>query len=91
VYYSAWKESFKSKKAAQNKRLNQINEEVTRRYEEKVGDFNLIFPFNKKTETLAMDAYKTQNMKNPTKPDYIRLIVNEVKACISDFNEELLK
>jgi len=59
--------------------LAKITEEKTQKYEEKVGNFEMIFPFNKVSEELAVEAYKTQNIKNPTKPDYIRLIIHEIK------------
>jgi len=90
VYYSAWKENYQKKRAKDPIKLNQINEEMNRRYEDKFGDFCQVFPFNKVTENLAVEAYKTQNVKNPTKPNYTRLIVNEVKTYIADFNEEML-
>lgn len=69
-------------------KLNQINEDLSKRYEKKYGNFNQVFPFNKITENLAIDAYKTQTIKSPTKPDYTRLIVNEIKKYIQDFSEE---
>lgn len=88
VYYSAWKETYNKKRATDPIKLNQINEEMSRKYEEKIGNFNMVFPFNKITENLAVEAYKTQNIKNPTKPNYTRMIVNEIKNCINEFNLE---
>ena len=88
MHYSAWKDSFNKKRGVDQIKLNQINEEMSRRYEEKIGNFNLVFPFNKITENLAVEAHKTQNIKNPTKPNYIRMIVNEIKNYIADFNAE---
>ena len=50
MYYSAWKERYNKNRKVDSNKLNQINEEMSRRYEDKVGNFNLIFPFNKLTE-----------------------------------------
>ena len=54
-----------------------------------MGNFELIFPFNLLTESLAIEACKTQNIMNPAKPNHIRLIVNEIKKMVSNRNEEL--
>lgn len=88
MYYSAWKESYSKKRSVDPVKLNQINEEMNRRHEEQSGNFSLVFPFNKITENLAIEAYKTQNVKNPTKPNYTRMIVNEIKKYISDYSQE---
>jgi hypothetical protein len=87
MYYSSWKANHQKNRKIDPVKLNQINEEMSKRYEEKFGNFNQVFPFNKITENLAIEAYKTQNIKNPTKPDYTRLLVNEVKKYIQDFNQ----
>jgi len=48
-------------------------------YNEKCGNFSLLFPFNKTTENLSIEAYRTQNIKNPTKPNYTKLMADEIK------------
>lgn len=77
VYYSAWKDTFKSKTSDKIK-LTQINEEMSRPYEHKSGNFVQLFPFSKATENLSIDAYRTQSIKNPTKPNYTKLMITQI-------------
>lgn len=64
-----------------------VVEESKTDYNEKVGGFSLIFPFNKTSESLAVTAYKTQSVKSPINPNYTRMIVSELKTYVSQFNE----
>lgn len=49
----------------------------------------MIFPFSQLTESLAIDACRTQNVMNPAKPNHVRLIVNEIKKLVTARNEEI--
>ena len=91
IYYSAWKEAFHNKRALNSKRTkdDEAKEENTKNYNERMGNFEMIFPFNSLTERLAIDAWKTQNIMNPSKPNHIRLIVNEIKKIVWSRNEEI--
>lgn len=76
VYYSAWKEA--NKKVNEDKiKMSQINEEMSKLYDVKIGGFALLFPFNKLTENLSVEQYKTQNVKNPTRPNYTKMMISE--------------
>ena len=46
---------------------------------ETIGKFELIFPFNKHTEELAVQANRNVNTKNPAAPNFVRMIVQEIK------------
>ena len=46
---------------------------------ETIGGFELIFPFNKHTEELAVQANRNVNTKNPAAPNFVRMIVQEIK------------
>ena len=70
-------------------RLNQIKEEISIKYNERIGNFEMIFPFNKLTEELAINACRTQNIKNPTLPNYTRMIINEIKGLVALHNGDI--
>ena len=73
-----WKIINNARKADRNK-PNKSDLTLTEKYNHRVGNFELIFPFNKVSEQLAVEAHQARNIKNPTKPDHIRLIINEMK------------
>ena len=70
-------------------KISKPKENINIKYDERVGNFEMIFPFNKLTEGLAIDAWRTQNIKNPTIPNYTRLIINEIKNLVATHNSEV--
>ena len=50
-----------------------------------MGGFELVFPFSKQTEELAVQANRNVHTKNPAAPNFTRMIVQEIKNLESAF------